>query len=584
MRIEQQQLKAFLLDSELVKKEDIDRAYEESKTRGKKLEDILLAGGKITEEELTRLKAYILGIPFVSLVGEKIDAKVLSIIPEPVARKHNIISFKKTLNDLEVAMLDPENLETIEFIRKKANLKILPRLTDAVSIKHALSLYQKSLEAEFGEIIKGETETLAKIAKEGEEIPISPEDLKKAAEDLPIVRIVDTLIRHAVLQRASDIHIEPMEKEVLVRYRIDGILHDAMVLPKQVATGVVARIKVLSNLKLDEHRLPQDGRFKVESQDYRYSLRVSVLPVFDGEKVVMRLLPETNKGFTLEELSFHGEGLEVLHANIKKPLGMILATGPTGSGKTTTLYTVLSILNTPGVNISTIEDPIEYRMPRINQTQVRPDIGFTFANGLRSLVRQDPDIIMVGEIRDNETASLAINAALTGHLVLSTLHTNSASGALPRLLDMQVEPFLISSTVNVIIGQRLVRKLCEDAEKHILTDAELKKLSSEVNLDRVLEFLKNEKIVSAKAAWKDIPFYKAKQSADCPDGYSDRIGIHEVLHVTSTIKNLIMQNATSDQIEEQAKKEGMMTMVEDGIIKCVQGLTTIEEVFRVTTE
>ena len=583
MKVERQQLKAFLLDSELVKKEDIEKADEEAKKGGKKIEDLLVAGGKITEEELIRLKAYILGIPFVNLDGEKIDPKVLGIIPEPIAKKHNIIAFKKTGVNLEVAMLDPEDLETIEFIRKKADLKIQPRLTNVVSIKYALALYQKSLEAEFGEIIKGETETLATTKEAGETI-LSPEDLKKAAEDLPIVRIVDTLIRHAVLQRASDIHIEPMEKEVLVRYRIDGILHDAMVLPRQVASGIVARIKVLSNLKLDEHRLPQDGRFKIENSEYRYSLRVSILPIFDGEKVVMRLLPESAKGFTLEELGFHGEGLEALYANIKKPLGMVLATGPTGSGKTTTLYTILTILNTPGVNISTIEAPVEYRMQRVNQTQVRPDIGFTFANGLRSLVRQDPDIIMVGEIRDNETASLAVNAALTGHLVLSTLHTNSASGSLPRLLDMQVEPFLIASTVNVIIGQRLVRKLCEGAEKHILTEAELKKLSAEVDLERVLNFLKKEKIVGAKSSWKDVPFYKAKPTADCSDGYSGRIGIHEVLQVTLPIKDLIMKSATSDQIEEEAKKEGMMTMMEDGIFKAVQGLTTIEEVFRVTTE
>lgn len=583
MKIEEQQLKAFLLDSELVKKEDVEKAETESKKTGKKLEDVLLALGKISEEEIVRLKAYILGIPFVNLEGEKIDPKILSIIPEPIARKHSIIAFKKYGNNLEVAMLDPENLETVEFIKKKAELKILPRLTNTASIKHVLSQYQKSLEAEFGDIIKGESEILATVAKEGGEV-IAAEDLKKAAEDLPVVKIVDTLIRHAILQRSSDIHIEPMEKEVLVRYRIDGILHDAMVLPRQIATGIVARIKVLSNLKLDEHRLPQDGRFKIESPEYKFSFRVSVLPVFDGEKVVMRLLPESTKGYTLEELGFHGEALEMLYKNIKKPLGMILATGPTGSGKTTTLYTVLSILNVPGVNISTIEDPIEYRIPRVNQTQVRPGIGFTFANGLRSLVRQDPDIVMVGEIRDTETASLAVNAALTGHLVLSTLHTNSASGALPRLLDMQVEPFLIASTVNAMIGQRLVRKLCKEREKYILSEAEIKKLSQDVDLERVMDFLKKEKIVSPKASWKDVPFYKPKPTQACSDGYSDRLGIHEVLPMTPTIKNLLMQNATSDQIEEQAKKEGMMTMVEDGLFKAVQGLTTIEEVFRVTTE
>jgi len=576
-------LKAFLLDSELVKKADIEKAEAEAKKSGKKIDDVLLALGKINEEELARLKAYILGIPFMSLEGEKIDAKVLAMIPEPIAKKHNIVSFKKTGSNLEVAMLDPEDLETIGFIKKTSDLKILPRLTNIASMKYALSQYQKSLEAEFGEIIKGESESLATVLKEpGTEVGI--EDLKKAAEDLPIVRIVDTLMRHAILQRASDIHIEPTEKEVLVRYRIDGILHNAMVLPKQVTSGIVARIKVLANLKLDEHRLPQDGRFKIETPEYKYSLRVSILPVFDGEKVVMRLLPESSHGFTLEDLGLHGEALEALYKNIKKPLGMILATGPTGSGKTTTLYTILSLLNVPGVNISTIEDPVEYRMPRVNQTQVRPDIGLSFATGLRSLVRQDPDIVMVGEIRDTETANLAINAALTGHLVLSTLHTNSAAGSLPRLLDMKVEPFLIASTTNVIIAQRLVRKLCGEPEKHILTEAELKQLGERVDLERVLEFLKKEKIISPKAIWKDIPFYSPKPNAECVDGYSDRIGIHEVLEMTPTIKNLLMQSATSDQIEAQAKKEGMMTMLEDGITKCVQGLTTIEEVFRVTME
>ncbi|MDP2668252.1 MAG: ATPase, T2SS/T4P/T4SS family [bacterium] len=584
MKIEQQQLKAFLLDSELVSAVDIEKAEKEARSSGKKIDEVLLAAKKVSDADITRVKAYILGIPFVNLEGEKIDPKILAIIPELIAKKHNIVAFKKNGNLLEVAMLDPEDLETIEFIKKKSELKILPRLTNAASIKKVLSQYQKSLEAEFGDIIKNETEkTLLSVAQEeGKEV--SEEDLKKIAEDLPIIKIVDTLLRHAILGRASDIHIEPMEKEVLVRYRIDGILHDAMVLPAQVAPGIVARIKVLSNLKLDEHRLPQDGRFKIETSEYKISFRVSVLPVFDGEKIVMRLLPESAKGFTFEDLSFHGEDLEKLHKYIKRPVGMILATGPTGSGKTTTLYSVLSVLNTPGVNISTIEDPIEYRMPRINQTQVRPDIGFSFANGMRTLVRQDPDIMMIGEIRDEETAGLAVNAALTGHLVVATLHTNSASGALPRLLDMHIEPFLIVSTVNVIIGQRLVRKLCKDNIEYKLSDAEFKELSKEVDLDRVLGFLKKEKIVAPKADWKDIPFFKPKLSGECPDGYASRVGIHEVLEVTSTIKNLIMKNATGDEIEKQAKSEGMMTMMEDGIFKCVQGLTTIEEILRVTRE
>jgi len=583
MKIEQQQLKAFLLDSELVSKADIEKAEKEAKTSGKKIDDVLLAQKKVSEADITRVKAYILGIPFVNLEGEKIDPKILGIIPEPIAKKNNIVAFKKNGPNLEVAMLDPEDLGTVEFIKKKADLKILPRLTSIASIKYVLAQYQKSLEAEFGDIIKGETETLAKVAKDSGAVADAGE-LKKIAEDLPIIRIVDTLIRHAILGRASDIHIEPMEKEVLVRYRIDGILHDAMVLPAQVAAGIVARIKVLSNLKLDEHRLPQDGRFKIETPEYKISFRVSVLPVFDGEKVVMRLLPEDSKGFGLEDLGFHGEALELLYKNIKKPVGMILATGPTGSGKTTTLYSILAILNVPGVNISTIEDPIEYRMPRVNQTQVRPDIGFTFATGLRSLVRQDPDIIMVGEIRDRETVDLAINAALTGHLVLSTLHTNSAAGALPRMLDMGVEPFLIVSTVNIMIGQRLVRRLAKEKTAYNLSDTEFKELGKEVDLDRVLAVLKKEKIISPKASWKDVSFYKPKPSSDTEDGYLSRIGIHEVLAVTPTIKELVMKGATADTIEAQAKSEGMMTMLEDGIFKCVQGITTIEEILRVTRE
>ena len=482
-------------------------------------------------------------------------------------------------------MLDPENLETIDFIKKTSNLKILPRLTTKSSIKHVLSQYRRSLEAEFGDIIKKEArDVLVTTPVEEGKGEVGTEDLKKVAEDLPIVRIVDTLLRHAIVERASDIHIEPQEKEVVVRYRVDGILREAMLLPKQVAPGIIARIKVLSNLKLDEHRLPQDGRFKIETPEEKISFRVSILPVGEGEKAALRLLVENSKSFTLETLGFFGESLERLHRAIKKPVGMVLATGPTGSGKTTTLYTVLDILNVPEVNISTIEDPIEYRMPRVNQTQVKPEIGFSFATGLRSLVRQDPDIIMVGEIRDNETASLAINAALTGHLVLSTLHTNSAAGALPRLLDMKVEPFLIASTVTAIVGQRLVRRLCKSRKPFKLSKNELKELSREVDLERILKFLKEYKLIKADEDWSSINFYKPEPTSECPDGYQERIGIHEVLAMTESVKQLIMANATSDDIEKRAKEEGMMTMLEDGIAKAVQGITTIEEVLRVTRE
>lgn len=584
MRLEPQQLKAFLLDAGLIKAEQFDEAEKNSRSTNQKIGDVLVSQGLIKQEDLAKLQAYILGIPFVNLEKEKIAVEILKIIPEPIARTHNIIAFRKNGSNLEVAMLDPDDLVTIEFIKKKANLKILPRLTSIESIKNILRQYHQSLEAEFGEIIKKQTVTLKSVKEEEGVLDEDGAELEKVAQDLPIIKIVDTLLKHAILQRASDIHIEPMEKEVLVRYRIDGILREAMVLPKGVLAGIVARIKVLSNLKLDEHRLPQDGRFKIEAEDYKYSARVSVLPIFDGEKVVMRLLAEGSKALTLEELGLWGGASEKIYENLRKPVGMILITGPTGCGKTTTLYAMMEILNTPEVNISTIEDPIEYRMSRINQTQVNPKISLTFASGLRSLVRQDPDIIMVGEIRDNETAGLAINAALTGHLVLSTIHTNSAAGAVPRLIDMKVEPFLISSTLNIILAQRLIRRLTEDKTTYILNVSELKNLRKYCDPDRILEMMRQNKIIKPAQGWEDIKFYRPKSTKENPEGYRGRLGIYEVLNITASIKELIVRQATSDQIQEQAKKEGMMTMIEDGFIKASQGLTSLEEVLRVITE
>jgi len=589
MRVEPEQLKAFLLDSGLVSKKQLEQAEKATKTSvNQNLEDALVKAGTVKPEEITKLKAYILGIPFVNLEEEKISPEILRIIPEPIARKQNIVAFRKTDRNLEVAMLDPEDLQTVEFIKKKSNLRILPRLTSEASIKNAIRQYQKSLQAEFGELIGKDTKitpSLGELSPAKEEENIPAEELEKVAQDLPIIKIVDTLIKHAILQKASDIHIEPMEKELIVRYRLDGILHEAMTLPKQIATGVVARIKVLSNLKLDEHRLPQDGRFKIETEDYKISFRVSVLPVYDGEKIVMRLLPENSKGMTLEDLGFWGRNLEIIHNQINKPHGMILVTGPTGCGKTTTLYTILDLLNTPETNISTVEDPIEYRMPRINQTQINSKIGLTFANGLRSLLRQDPNIIMVGEIRDSETASLAINAALTGHLVLSTLHTNSASGSLPRLIDMEAEPFLISSTVNCIEAQRLVRRLIpESREKYNLNKDEIASISKQVDTAKILTVLSQEKLISEKQSLKDVTFYHPKPSPDSPSGYKSRIGIHEVMEITETIRNLIIRRASSDELEKQARAEGMLTMMEDGLVKAARGLTSIEEIIRVTKE
>lgn len=571
-------LKSFLADAGLVSQKDFDAAEKEAKDTGKSVGDILTAKGSIGEDELRRTYAYILGIPFISLVGTQIPLPILSLVPEPIARRNNIIAFAHTAEDLEVAMLDTDDLAAIDFIKKKTHLKVLPRLTDVASIKSALKQYQQGLKDNLGDVIKRETDALRAGATSEEK-----EDLQKMAEGASAVRIVDTLLRHANAQGASDIHIEPQEETLLIRYRIDGLLHDAMELPKQAAAAVTARIKVLSSMRLDEHRLPQDGRFSAESAGEKVSFRVSVLPTYYGEKIVMRLLRDSISGFTLESIGFHGTGLERMHEAIKKSTGLILTTGPTGAGKSTTLYTLLDILNTPDVNISTVEDPIEYQMQRINQTQVRPDIGFTFSTGLRSLVRQDPDIIMVGEIRDKETAALAINAALTGHLVLSTLHTNSAAGAVPRLLEMGIEPFLLASTLRVVIGQRLVRKLNAEKEPHELTRDEQTELEKTVDVGTVLRALKDEKAVPKDATWKTIQFAKPKEGAT-NGGYGGRVGIYEVLPITATMRELIMKNAGGDEMEKQAHTEGMLTMLEDGIFKSAQGLTTIEEVLRVVTE
>lgn len=583
MQIENKQLKEFLLDSNLLEDKVIEENFIEADKAKKKLGDLLVEKKLINEIELRKLYSYILGIPFVNLEKEMIAPDILQIIPEPIAKKYNIVSFEKDGKNLKVAMKNPEDLQTIDFIRKKTGLKIIPCLTSEESIKAALRQYEKSLKAEFGDIISADSEEASANAEE-------ENDLEKIAQDLPIIRIVDTLIKHAILQSASDIHIEPDEKEVRVRYRIDGILHDAMTLPRQVNDGLVARIKVLSNLKLDEHRLPQDGRFKIEKDGYKISFRVSLLPVFEGEKIVMRLLDETSKGLTLEKMGLMGDALEIVHRGIKRPNGMILVTGPTGSGKTTTLYTAMDILNTPEVNISTVEDPIEYRMMRVNQTQINPKINMTFASALRALLRQDPDIIMVGEIRDGETMQIAIEAAMTGHLVLSTLHTNSAAATLPRLLDMGAEAFLIASTVNVIIGQRLVRKLCNECKTtYTLSEKEVKALSDVFDMDKILAMLKTapemKGFINEKSTWKNINFYKPKGCDQCSnEGYHGRMGIYEVLEMNEEMGKLITSNASSDVLEEKARANGMRTMAEDGFIKAVQGITSIEEVMRVTKE
>ena len=576
MPLDPKKLKNKLSEDGILDLKDFEKFEKEAQKKKKDIKSLLLEENVINEEYLSKELSRQIKVPYIDLSKQVIRKDLLFQIPEQIARKNEIIVFSEAEGVLEIAMSNPEDLQTLEFIKKKIGRNVKVYVATKASIKSVLKQYKRGLRQEFKDII--DQSLVASRSKE--------KDLKKLAENLPIVRIVSTLIEHAVLQGASDVHIEPLEKNVVVRYRIDGILRDVIVLPKEILAGVVARIKVLSNLKIDEHRLPQDGRFKIEKDDQKISFRVSVLPIFDGEKVVMRLLIESGRISSLEELGLQRGGLEMANVNIQKPNGMILVTGPTGSGKTTTLYSVLNILNTTKVNIATIEDPIEYRMPRINQSQVKPKIGYTFATGLRALVRQDPDIIMVGEIRDEETAEMAIHSALTGHLVLSTLHTMNAAGAFARLSDMKAKPFLIASTINVVIAQRLARKICSNCvEEYKLDKATINMLESQYNIPKIIKILVKEKVISREKSLAEINFHRGKGCDHCDmQGYKGRVGIFEVLDTNEAIKDLIIESAPTEKIQAQAVVDGMLTMIQDGFVKAVLGVTTMEEILRITKE
>ncbi|MFA6918590.1 MAG: GspE/PulE family protein [Patescibacteria group bacterium] len=573
--ISQKDLEEILKKDKIIDAKQIKDFSAKARTKNQKLEDFLTEQKIISSDLLYEKAAEYYKLPFINLKNQAIRKDILYLIPEITARAHQTIAFDKNDKELSVATLDISNLELFDFLSKKTQLDIKLNITTPDNIKEALKLYHKGLSAEIKEI-----EDSQQVGDD------KSENLKNLAQDLPVVRVVDTLLEYAILEKASDIHIEPADIEVGVRYRIDGILKKVMTLPKATHAGVVARIKILSNLKLDEHRLPQDGRFKIKTADYQVSFRVSIMPTFDGEKIVLRLLPDQAQQLTLEQLGFQPGPYEIVKRNIAKPHGMILVTGPTGSGKTTTLYTILSILNNPGVNISTIEDPIEYRMPGINQSQVQPKIGFTFANGLRSFLRQDPDIVMVGEIRDTETAEISINAAMTGHLVLSTLHTNDAVTTIPRFIDMQVPTFLIASTLNVIIAQRLVRKICKNCiESYNLDKKAIAELEKQFDLDKLQKVLSKQGYLVKGQDIKSILFFRGKGCQQCGNnGYKGRIGIYEILEVNEEISELILQKASRDKLEAAALESGMTTILQDGFIKAKAGITTIEEVLRVTQE
>ncbi|MFH1522740.1 MAG: GspE/PulE family protein [Patescibacteria group bacterium] len=570
----------LLIKNKIISEEQLTRIKEVASLAGKDVESFLIEKGTVDEELITKLKARIYKMPYQDLLSKKVGVLVLNTIPIEVAENYEIVCFEKDEKKINIGIVDPDNfkaMEAVNFLAKEGDIKVEYFLISPLSFKKVFEQY-KNLEREVGIALetkaKEEAEEIAKFKKENKG---GFEDIIKSA---PVAKIVSVIIRHAVEGRASDIHIEPSQKESRVRYRIDGVLHTSLVLPKSVLSAIVARIKVLANLKLDETRIPQDGRIRLVINEKEIDFRVSTLPLVGEEKVVMRVLDITRGAPTLEELGHNGQVLNIIKEGIKKTSGMVLVTGPTGSGKSTTLFAILNLLNQEGVNISTLEDPVEYFVKGVNQSQIRPEIGFTFANGLRSILRQDPDIVMVGEIRDNETAELAIHAGLTGHLVLSTIHTNNAIGVVPRLLDMKVESFLLGSTLNVVVAQRLARKVCSHCKKE-------EKLPADIFADIESEFKKIPKDVIKTEIknftnFSNIVTYKGIGCPRCGNsGYSGRIAIVEAIDVNDKIKEIIMDDTRNLKMEDVIKNQNFITMKQDGIIKVLQGVTTIEEVLRV---
>ncbi len=584
MRISDKFVESLLKKNKKVTDEDIKALHDDAKEEKKPLQDLAVSKNLISETDLTKAYAEEIDVPFVEIDTKNLNREILHLIPERVARQYLAVLIGID-NDgsKQLAMADPDDVQAINFLQKQigSNLKVF--IATKTNILTALDQYRGNISSEISSIVSDDT------GPSEDEEEVSEEDL---AEDSPIAQTVNLIIEYAIKSGASDIHIEPREKMVQVRYRIDGVLREANKLPKRTLAALVSRIKILSNLKIDERRVPQDGRFKITTNGRTFAFRVSTLPITDGEKVVMRVLDESSEPATLHDLGFWGLALRNINNAIVQPHGMLLVTGPTGSGKSTTLHSVLNILNKPDVNISTVEDPVEYKLAGVNQTQVNPVAGMTFANGLRALLRQDPNIIMVGEIRDGETAGLGVQAALTGHLVFSTLHTNNAATCLPRLLDMGIEPFLIASVVRAVIGQRLVRRLVpEDCEQYKPDEKEKKELERVFNINgeaewkSIFELLNEAQEAFEKPKTNDLVLWRPKK--DLPDGhtgYRGRMGIYEVLNASTEVQKLIVSNATSDTIQEQAVKEGMITMQIDGLIKAMLGLTTIEEILRVTRE
>lgn len=557
-------------------KEQFKDALKQARKEDRHITEVLFEKNHMPSEKLLFAFSEYFNVPPVILKNRFISPYILNLIPKEVAEEHSVIIFKKIKNIINVATVNPENTQTIEFIKKKTGLEPKIFITTPDDIGHALKKYKSEITTEFAKIINDTiNETLA-----------LHDTAEKMAQYVPIIKIVDTIIERGLIQGASDIHFEPKTDNIIIRFRIDGMLHRIVELPIEILPPMVTRLKIMANLKIDEHRLPQDGRFRFIFNDRGVDIRVSAVPTLHGTKIVLRLLDPKEKNFSLQKLGFNQKDFLSVKQEMNKPHGMILVTGPTGSGKTTTLYTLLRMLNKEDVNICTIEDPIEYGVDGINQTQINPVAGLTFANGLRSLLRQDPNIIMVGEIRDTETADMSVNAAMTGHLVLSTLHTNNAFLAIQRLTEMGVQPFLAASVINLIIAQRLVRKICPHCKsKSHITEKVIAEYKSFFNLEDVFLKLKKLNLIHGYQSLFNLKFSHAKGCAKCNGtGYRGRIGIYEILKINDDLNKVILQNPYQEPIKKEALRQGVLTILEDGVLKVLNGQTTFEEVMRVTKE
>ncbi len=581
----QAKLEEQLVTEGLIDVGKLDEYRRKAATESKAIIELLVADKVISDEVLTKHIASVSGVPYVNLSSAQIDAKVLDLLSFDIAERYMAVPLGEMQKRLAVAMLDANNVQAVDFLSNKIQRPLKVYMASEAGIRNVLSQYHTDLAGGVSEAVKTANSEVedTKNASLGD-----GKDIKTIVQDSPISRALSTILEYAVRSRASDIHIEPLETALKIRCRIDGVLREVMKLPKSIEPALISRIKILSNLKIDEHRIPQDGQFAVHAADKDVDLRIAISPVVWGEQVVIRLLDKSGSSFKLEEMGYAGRALRTIRKGIKKPNGMILTSGPTGSGKSTSLYALVQEIFDESINIVTLEDPVEYKMSGVNQIQVNAEVGLTFASGLRSILRQDPNVVMVGEIRDAETANLAVQASLTGHLVFSTLHTNSAAGVLPRLLDMGIEPFLIASTVNTVIGQRLVRRLADKSQPYQSDELETKSIQETVGMILPRDMATMPQIAE-DLGYKTLPLstqtsytlVKGVDSPKTPGGFKGRMGLYEVMDVSEAIQSLIVKHATSAEIQRQAIAEGMVTMRQDGYLKALQGLTTLEEVNRV---